>query len=88
MTKPQVIIARLKGDSIGFVSWNTLDDGPVPRVYALNEHPLYGGAPFVDKNNTYFSMMEKTSGVYQLDVDIALEHGIINRKKLALGSLN
>lgn len=88
MANGQVIITKLKDETIGFESWSTLEDGPVPRIYTVNKHPKYGKAPYVKTNTMYFSMMEKTSGVYQLDVDLAIEHGIINHKKLALGSLN
>lgn len=88
MISGQVIIAKLKDESIGFESWSTLNDGSVPRVYTVNKHPKYGNCPYINTNTMYFSMIEKTSGIYQLDVEIALEHGIIDRKKLALGSIN
>lgn len=87
MRKPQVILAKIQGDMIGFESLISID-GPVPRVFSLGEHPEYSDSPYINSITEYNSLLNSTSGTFQIDINVALETKLLTYKQLEQGTIN
>lgn len=86
--KTQVIIAKVDSENLNFISWDDYEGNKVPRVFLEGEHPKYGNSKVVRTNQEMGEITRKNSGVFQIDVNVAIEHGIISHLKLAKGTLS
>jgi len=86
--KSQVIIAKIDTENFNFISWEDYDGNKVPRVFTEGEHPRFGKNKVIKTSQEMGEITRKSSGVFQIDVKIAIEHGILSYLKLAKGTLN